>query len=218
MKTCTKCGIEKPVSAFNKDQRYKDGLLSWCKDCRREHARNRRETFEQERDKACVAKRCSTCGKTKPASEFTKRRGSKDGLQSWCKKCRTKKDAERSAKKTADGICVYCSEEKLEHSIKCLKCWANAAARLANRRCQGKVTGVEVLRLLERQGYRCPRTGRQLVPGLNASLDHIMSISQGGTNAIENLEMVDLNYNRAKNVMSHQDLLQLCRDILSQEG
>lgn len=32
-KSCTKCGIRKPASAFNKDRRKKDGLTYYCKLC-----------------------------------------------------------------------------------------------------------------------------------------------------------------------------------------
>ena len=33
VKVCTKCGIEKDVSEFNKNSRAKDGLFSWCRSC-----------------------------------------------------------------------------------------------------------------------------------------------------------------------------------------
>ena len=34
MKTCRKCGVEKPVSEFHKGKRYKGGLNARCKVCR----------------------------------------------------------------------------------------------------------------------------------------------------------------------------------------
>jgi predicted transcriptional regulator len=37
MKTCTKCGIEKPKSGFNKNKSAKDGLAYWCKLCSKEY-------------------------------------------------------------------------------------------------------------------------------------------------------------------------------------
>jgi hypothetical protein len=37
MKTCTKCGIEKPVAEFSKDTSAKDGLQSECKNCVQHH-------------------------------------------------------------------------------------------------------------------------------------------------------------------------------------
>lgn len=33
MKTCSKCGVEKPAAEFSKGKRGKDGLRSECKAC-----------------------------------------------------------------------------------------------------------------------------------------------------------------------------------------
>ena len=38
MKTCTKCGIEKPLSEYYKDSRAKGGLQSRCKSCKSKYA------------------------------------------------------------------------------------------------------------------------------------------------------------------------------------
>ena len=35
MKTCSKCGIEKPFEDYFKDKRAKDGSYSHCKECNR---------------------------------------------------------------------------------------------------------------------------------------------------------------------------------------
>lgn len=42
MKTCKKCNIEKPYSAFNKHSIIKDGYATVCKDCKRESDREYR--------------------------------------------------------------------------------------------------------------------------------------------------------------------------------
>ncbi len=34
-KTCSKCGVAKPVQAFNKDSGAPDGKFRWCRDCAR---------------------------------------------------------------------------------------------------------------------------------------------------------------------------------------
>jgi hypothetical protein len=43
MKTCSKCKIEKPETAFHKDKSRKDGLNYICKKCQSERSRNWRE-------------------------------------------------------------------------------------------------------------------------------------------------------------------------------
>lgn len=43
-KTCTKCITEQPISQFNKNERYADGYLTWCKACKLNSARNNPDT------------------------------------------------------------------------------------------------------------------------------------------------------------------------------
>lgn len=38
-KLCTKCGKEKPISAFSRNAASLDGLQVWCKDCLNEKAK-----------------------------------------------------------------------------------------------------------------------------------------------------------------------------------
>lgn len=45
-KRCTKCLVWKGENEFYKDKRHKDGLQSWCKDCHKEYAKERRQTKE----------------------------------------------------------------------------------------------------------------------------------------------------------------------------
>jgi hypothetical protein len=46
-KTCSKCGLEKPVTTFPKDKRLKDGYHSNCKACRKESREQKKLTPEQ---------------------------------------------------------------------------------------------------------------------------------------------------------------------------
>lgn len=48
MKTCKKCGVEKPLDCFTKDKNQKDGLMRWCKPCRAEH---KKASYERNRGK-----------------------------------------------------------------------------------------------------------------------------------------------------------------------
>ncbi len=47
MKVCSKCGIEKDESEFNKNKRHKDGLTSECKKCNRIYHKNREKSIER---------------------------------------------------------------------------------------------------------------------------------------------------------------------------
>lgn len=89
-KTCTKCLIEKPLSAFHRDRSRKDGYRHPCRECVkarqaewRARLRNRADHDIEYPDE----KRCFDCGETKPASEFVKNHNNPDGLRSDCKLC-----------------------------------------------------------------------------------------------------------------------------------
>ena len=48
MKTCTKCGTSKPLSAFARRRTVSGTLQSWCRDCHRVHAARRYARFTPE--------------------------------------------------------------------------------------------------------------------------------------------------------------------------
>lgn len=50
-KTCTKCGVNKPVSEFYKFCRSKDGLAYECKECSKSRAKNYAKEHRDERTK-----------------------------------------------------------------------------------------------------------------------------------------------------------------------
>lgn len=70
MKTCTKCGQEKPLSEYSPSRLGADGLASWCKSCRAEAQRVRQDATPAEvkaqqarRQRAGVRKGvCVSCG------------------------------------------------------------------------------------------------------------------------------------------------------------
>lgn len=64
------------------------------------------------------------------------------------------------------------------------------------------------------QGGKCAYTGRELVPGTNASLDHKIPKALGGTNDLENLQWVETNVNRAKNALAEDEFLSMCRAVV----
>lgn len=72
-----------------------------------------------------------------------------------------------------------------------------------------------LLNKLEIQQYQCVYSGRKLILGQNASLDHIIAKSRGGSESLDNLQWVDRNVNYMKRALSHDDFLDLVRQIAS---
>ena len=75
----------------------------------------------------------------------------------------------------------------------------------------------DLLKLLERQGYRCALTGRYLRPDY-CSLDHIMPRKHGGQHALANCQLVCPEANGAKGSMTQAEFLQLCREVVRMHG
>lgn len=66
--------------------------------------------------------------------------------------------------------------------------------------------------LLREQGFRCALTGQPLTP-TNFALDHIVPIADGGDFTVANSQLVLKCVNRAKNTMSQQSFIEMCRSV-----
>ena len=79
---------------------------------------------------------------------------------------------------------------------------------------QSNVSTTNILTLIERQGFRCALTGRPLTPG-TASLDHIVPLTQDGAHVIENTQVLHRDVNRAKGVLTNDQFIEICREVVA---
>jgi 5-methylcytosine-specific restriction endonuclease McrA len=75
------------------------------------------------------------------------------------------------------------------------------------------VTVNNILALLERQSYKCALSGRELTPK-TSSLDHILPVSRDGDSSIDNAQVLDAAVNRAKNTMTNDEFVAMCRQVV----
>ena len=88
-KTCTKCGLEKPLLDYYKRKDSLDGLHGQCKCCYKDAQRRKPYIPVSTLDiDVSGSKQCRICNKVKPKTEFNKKADAKDGLESSCKECR----------------------------------------------------------------------------------------------------------------------------------
>lgn len=59
MKTCADCKIKKEPEEFYKDERYKDGLIAYCKEC----IRRRVSTYQKQNPEKTLLSACKTRAK-----------------------------------------------------------------------------------------------------------------------------------------------------------
>ena len=77
-----------------------------------------------------------------------------------------------------------------------------------------RIRSEDILTLLRRQNFKCALTGQTLTPQ-TAHLDHIVPLARGGTDAIENLQILHRDVNLAKHTLTVNEFIQLCRDVLN---
>ena len=71
----------------------------------------------------------------------------------------------------------------------------------------------ELEALLERQGYKCALTGRDLDPS-DMHVDHIVPVKHGGGSGIGNLQWLCKQANLAKGTLTVKEFLGLCQDVV----
>ena len=78
--------------------------------------------------------------------------------------------------------------------------------------------GINELRaILVKQDNKCALSGRTITPA-NCSLDHIVPLSRGGTHTKENAQLVCEEVNRAKGMMTEEEFMELCRDVVAHKS
>ena len=82
----------------------------------------------------------------------------------------------------------------------------------AGETAEEKITARQLRNLLEQQRYRCAITGRELTPQ-TASIDHREPLARGGPHAASNLQIVHCDVNAAKNTMTQDEFIAMCREV-----
>lgn len=164
-KQCTKCRTNKPLEQFYRSKASSDGHASQCKACQdATRTRNRAKVAAQDKE-IPRTKVCSDCGRRKKADDFSANPSSKDGLYSYCKRCK------------ADRVRNYVDRNRDDVNRKARERGATPEGRKATRDANLKVKfGVThdyyADRLVE-QGGGCAICGRRPVEGQkHFAIDH----------------------------------------------
>jgi 5-methylcytosine-specific restriction endonuclease McrA len=80
-----------------------------------------------------------------------------------------------------------------------------------------RATVDDLLTLIKKQEYRCALSGSVLSAN-NASCDHIIPVSLGGSDEIDNLQWVDPQINKAKGSMTNEDFIRMCQRVAEWNG
>lgn len=174
---------------------------------------------------------CTKCKQFLPVDAFYFNKQRKK-LGPWCKKClgiyhkkyyrehriqcyaHTKKAI---ARYLSEGNCRICGKPRLPNSNwGCERHYIQESiANAIGYRSAAYATQMQIK--LHNQNYTCPYTGKKLILGLNAQIDHIQPRSRFPElqSNIDNLRWISAVANRAKGSLTHKEFILFCKNIAS---
>lgn len=90
-----------------------------------------------------------------------------------------------------------------------------AAKRLNTRaKIKTNISALCLWGLWKKQRGRCALSGR-ILSQQNAEIDHIVPLSRGGGNGVDNIRWLSADINRAKGASLDSEFFEMCREVLS---
>lgn len=192
MKTCKKCNLPKPLDSYTTDTRYKDGLYPWCFDCRKAWRDARKDKQRElhanwrEQNRDHVREQSLNWYYQNRDQELEKRRARQ--------RDRWHNDPAYRAKKNAFKKARYHSNAAFNAKK---RGWAVVTSHRRRDRVRGTASHfsqAEWRELCAKYDQRCLCCGQQKP----LSPDHVVPISRGGSNAIENIQPLCRQCNQTK--------------------
>ena len=196
MKQCNKCGAVKELTDFYRDKNYADGFESRCKMCRhgKERPKDRAARLAREGKKWC-----SRCSQALPVESFGIERRSRDGRKSMCRDCvrewnANEREAHRDRTRARANRYVARGGGRINS--------ANTAARRAGA--DGILSIDDWFLLLRAYGENCMNPQCD-TPHRPLTIDHVIAFRNGGSNTLDNLQLLCSSCNTSKHAGDGQD-------------
>jgi hypothetical protein len=211
-KVCTKCKAGKYETDFHKKRDSRGGLESQCKACLAERDRKH---YEKEKAKYAGVnvydggeKTCPRCLNVFPKEKryWCEHPRGAGGLQSFCRVCLNRQSlGYKDSGDLADDIVgrlayKWSKERRHKRNEK-----ENASPWIEHS--EGDFRD-----LLYQQGGRCAVSGLRLTPE-NASVDHTIPVSKGGTHELSNLRLVVWGVNKAMGDVEDAEFHLMCIQV-----
>ena len=195
------------------EERGPTGTTRFCRPCADHHSKRQAERKKSLRAKwAETGLACNNCGARLPDERYKN-----------CVQCREKarerygaKGAEYRRSRRGTGFCVACSSPATPGGGNyCRTHWLDNTKKYGFTRDQHPALWEK----LEKQQFRCYYTGIELIPGVNASLDHKKPRSKGGDMTdLDNCVWCDRLINAFKNDLTDEEFVELCRQVVNRLG
>lgn len=222
-KVCRVCKQWKPLNGFKGNGRSSDGYDHKCLDCRKPDYRSAHEWHNGTEGKVCTV-----CKQWKPLAEYCKHSRSVDGLNYRCNFCnrehvrtvwksdpqawskRNARSYHRHRDKRLQSVRRYREENIVEIREKDRqrnkeryqknpeqRAVYTHARRARERKADGRFTPSEWRAIKRKYGNRCLCCGKK-PPQVKLTPDHVIPLSRGGSNGIDNIQPLCLTCNLQK--------------------
>jgi len=201
-KRCTRCGVDKPLSEFSPDSRYKFGVSSRCKVCKAAYKRSRRkdprfaDVIQREREQCNERRRTDEAralGRKRDKDRYHTDPEYRERVKAWSRQRGPENERRRRERYHANpeyrqrlrergnkGNQRYRQSPKGKAGNKAH--WRQWRARKVNA--IGSHTAAEWELLCERYGHICLACGQRLP----LTEDHVVPLVRGGTDDISNIQ------------------------------
>lgn len=214
-KVCSCCRLWQPLSQYNRKPDKPDGLFYTCKTCCLQKQRERRQKERESRPpkpnplSPTGGKECKDCQKWKPYDEYYKNSHNGDGYMGYCKPCSLLRNRKwnkkvgaaywrqayrRTYQRNPEKARVR-SREWTKKNPEYNRLRAHRRRTLKNSS-SGTYTVQQWKELCAKYDNRCLRCGKKKP----LTVDHVVPLSQGGSNDISNLQPLCKPCNSAKHV------------------
>lgn len=200
---CNKCGQVKCHRAFSKDAKGKFGLSPWCKECVKSHQQanldrineRRREYWRENADRMRAQKREYNRKNPEPkkARDRKYRQEHTEEINAFIR------DYKRNNEKFRAYNEEYNRQYRQLHPEKSAQYFNNRRARI--QQAGGEFTSREWKKLCKHYNYTCLRCGKR-EPEIKLTVDHVIPLSVGGTNSIDNIQPLCQSCNSSKGITS----------------
>ena len=157
-----------------------------------------------------ATKNCRTCGDPKPLTEYYKERMNADNRKNECKQCMKARDKQRYTEKREEIVKQGTERKKKWREDNRGKDNARSSREGKRRRsAEGTFTLLDLHRMYHDQGGRCAYCNESL--DKDWQHDHMLPLSRGGTNHIENIAICCPSCNYSKGNKTPEEFALHCQ-------